>query len=564
MSLCINPVCPKPNHLKNEKNRFCQSCGSQLELVGRYRVMHLLSDTTGFGKVYEAYEQDTAKILKVLQANLSDVKAIELFHQEAVVLGKLNHPGIPRVDAYFQHHTRNNLSLYCLVLEKIHGINLEQWLEKQPQPTSQAQAIIWLKQIVEVLDLVHSQRYLHLNIKPSNIIIRPDGQLVLIDFGTARELSKNYQNHSNNPTISSGYSAPEQMQGKVTLQSDFFALGRTFVFLLTGKHPLDMYDAPDNLVHWRSYANQVSPLLLNLIDWLMTPELTKRPANTKEILQRIKEVEQPKTIIESQNIHLPKKSQALELTQLKLDTPPSLSAKQQKKIPLISIFLALLFSLGLLSVVALIIGYPQFATLLPIATQSPERKGKIDYFSYEEGRDSKGRGAEFNIAILSVEYKWLTDSNFQVTNNYQTISLDVLKLLLEQEGIQKIMEDPNEIISVGIASCDIKLATAQIRAFERSQQIQLLVQKLFKNTPSVKGYRLLNLGQFQRRDCKPNQDITRYQSSVIIMGVKNKSKGVTIDEALRDRLEKQPFADFKLEDYSLSSSEKFKTISNNL
>ncbi|UKO99496.1 serine/threonine-protein kinase [Nostoc sp. UHCC 0870] len=564
MSLCINPVCPKPNHLNNQKNRFCQSCGSPLELVGRYRVMHLLSDTTGFGQVYEAYEQDTAKILKVLEANLADVKAVELFHQEAVVLGKLNHPGLPRIDAYFQHHTRNNLSLYCLVLEKINGINLEQWLEKHHQLTSESQAINWLKQILEILDLVHNQSYLHLNIKPSNILIRPDGQLVLIDFGTARELAKNYQNRSATPTMSSGYSAPEQMQGKVTLQSDFFALGRTFVFLMTGKHPLDMYDAHHNLLHWRSHANQFSPLLLNLIDWLMTPAINYRPANAKEILQRIKEIETPKNAIKNNNIIITKNIQTLELTQPKIAPPPSLSAKKIKKMPLISLLVALLFSFGLLSAIAIMIGYPQFATLLPIATQAPARKGKIDYFAYEEGRDSQGGVAQFNIAILSVEYKWLPDSNFQVTNNNQIISLDVLKLMLEQEGIQKIMEDPNEIISVGIASCDTKLATAQLRAFERSQQIQLLAKKLFKNTASVKGYRLLNLGQFQRIDCKPNQDYTRYQSSVIVIGVKNKSKNVVIDEALRDRLKNKPFADFKLEDYSLGSVEKFKTISNNL
>jgi serine/threonine protein kinase len=561
MSLCINPVCPKPNHPNNEKNRFCQSCGSQLELVGRYRVTRLLSDTTGFSKVYEAYEQNTPKILKVLPANIFDVKAIELFHQEAVILGKLNHPGLPRIDAYFQHYTRNNLPLYCVVLEKIDGINLEHKLDKHPQPTTQVQAINWLKQIAEILQIVHNQQYLHLNIKPSNIIIRPDGQLVLIDFGTARELAKNYQNRSTTPTMSSGYSAPEQMQGKVTLQSDFFALGRTFAFLLTKKHPLDMYDARHNLLHWRSYAHQVSHSLLNLIDWLMTPELTHRPANAQAILQRIQEIELPNNLVNHENIIAQNQPQIIEFTQPKLDSPPSLSIKPLKTIPLISSFVALLVSFGLVSLISVAISYPQFTTLLPIATQSPQRKGNIDYFTYQEGRDSQGRVAEFNIAILSVDYKWLPNSNFQVTNNNQVISLDVLKLILEQHGIQKIMEEPNEIISVGKDSCNSKLADAQRRAFERSQKLQTLVINLFKNTRSVKGYRLLNLGQFQRVNCQKNNFLTRYQNSIMIIGVKNKSKGVIIDEALRDRLENKPFADFKLQDYSLGSLQKFRTIS---
>ncbi|WP_066377504.1 serine/threonine protein kinase [Anabaena sp. CA = ATCC 33047] len=556
MTLCINPVCPKPNHPHNEKNRFCQSCGSQLELIGRYRVMRLLSDTNGFSKVYQVREKDTVKVLKVLQANLgSNTKAVELFRQEAVILGKLNHVGIPKVDEYFQHQTRNSLILHCIVQEKIDGLNLEQWLEKQQKPLTPTQAINWLKQLLEILDVVHNQEYFHLNIKPSNIILRPDKQLVLIDFGTAKEIARNYQNRSTTPTMSSGYSAPEQMHEKVTPQSDFFALGRTFTFLLTGKHPLDMYDARHNLLQWRSSVHHIPPALLDLIDWLMTPELNQRPAKAQEIWQRL-------TIIENPNIHLAKKSQTVEFAQPKIPSPPSPSAKPTAKIPLMALFAALLVSLGLLSVLSLMSSVPTLTSLLPSPNQSPQRKDKIDYFPYQEGRDSQGRVAEFNIAVLSVEYKWLAESNFQITNNNQIISLDVLKLILEQSGIQQIMQEPNEIISVGIATCDSKLAIAQQRALERSQNIQNLSEKLFKNTPSVQSYRLLNLGQFQRRDCKPNQDVTRYQSSVIIIGVRNQSAGVILDEALRDRLANKPFADFKLEDYSLGSVDQFRTIVN--
>jgi hypothetical protein len=56
MSLCINPICPLPNHPDNDENRLCQSCGSQLELLGRYRVLRLLSEKAAFSKVYEDYQ----------------------------------------------------------------------------------------------------------------------------------------------------------------------------------------------------------------------------------------------------------------------------------------------------------------------------------------------------------------------------------------------------------------------------------------------------------------------------------------------------------------------------
>ncbi|OUL31148.1 serine/threonine protein kinase [Nostoc sp. T09] len=569
MSLCINPVCPQPNQSDQEEQRFCLNCGSELELLDRYRVMRLLSDKTGFSNVYEAYAQDIPKILKVLQEDLSgEAKVVELFQQEVAVLQQLNHPGIPKVDGYFQYQTRNGLLLHCLAMEKIDGLNLDQWLKQQNNlPISQAQAIAWLKQLVEILVVLHGKQYLHRDIKPCNIMLRTaanplsqedGGDLVLIDFGTAKEVAKTLTGM--NAIMSSGYSAPEQMHGQAVPQSDFFALGRTLVFLLTGYHPLDMYDIQHNVLHWRNRATHISILLLNLIDWLMAPEIKNRPTNAQEILQRLAEIEQKLTATTTVNLQGNHQTEQLASPASKTLTSPE---KQPAKMPLLALVGALLASLGLLGVIALFLGTLKF-TSVPNYGQVPERKGKVDYFPYAEGKDRKGRIAEFNIAVLSVEYKWLLGSNFQIKYNDTIISLEVLKLNLEQEGIQNIMENPNEIISVGTASCEGDLAVEQRRALERSKQIQLLAKKLFNNTSSVKGYRLLNLGQFQRSDCQPNQDLTAYQRSIIIIGVKKKSDGVIVDEALRNRLEKKPFADFKLEDYSLGSAKKFKTIPSDL
>ncbi|MEH2246495.1 serine/threonine-protein kinase [Nostoc sp.] len=575
MSLCINPVCPKPNHPNNHQNRFCQSCGSHLELLGRYRVTCLLSDKTGFSKVYEAYEQDTPKILKILKEKLSgDAKAVELFQQEITVLGQLKHPGIPNEDSYFQYQTRNGLVLHCIAMEKIDGNNLEQWLKQQQQnySISQEQAVAWLKQLVEILDLVHGKQYLHRDIKPSNIMIRSPlgkgwGDLVLIDFGTATEIDRTYPDKLSNgegmtALMSSGYSAPEQMNAQAVPQSDFFALGRTFVFLLTGYHPLDMYDIQHNLLHWQNHAIHISPLLLNLIDWLTAPDIEKRPANAQDILQRLEEIETQLIETPPQNINLVGDYNIEQLPPPIIKTSFS-PQEQTEEVSLLKFFAALLVILGLLSIVALATRTSKFSFRSNYG-QSPEKKGKIDYFPYQEGRDSQGKVAKFNIAVLSLEYKWLLGSNFQIKYNDEIISLDLLKLNLEQEGIENIMEAPTEIISVGTASCKGDTAVQERVALERSKQIQFLVQKLFINTPSVKGYRILNLGQFQRSDCQANQDLTKYQRSIIIIGVKKQSPGLILDEALRDRLEKKPFADFKLEDYSLGSAEKFKTIPSNL
>ncbi|WP_392535744.1 protein kinase [Nostoc sp. C117] len=559
MSLCINPVCPKPNHPNNHQNRFCQSCGSHLELLGRYRVKSLLSDKTGFSKVYEAYEQDTPKILKILKEDLSsDSKAVELFQQELTVLGQLNHPGIPKEDCYFQYQTRNGLVLHCIAMEKIDGFSLDQWFQKGNQPISQEKAIAWLKQLLGILDLVHRKQYLHRDIKPSNIMIQPNEQLVIIDFGTANEISNSTRMTS---LMSSGYSAPEQMNGQAVTQSDFFALGRTFVFLLTGYHPLDMYDLQQNLLHWQNHTIHISPLLLNLIDWLIEVDVEKRPATAKEILQYLEEIENKLIPTNPLNVDFVNNLPDEELPQ-SITQNSSHPHNETEKLPLLALFAVLLVTLGLVSIVALLTQTSKISSI-PNYGQIPERKGNIDYFPYKEGRDSQGRIAKFNIAVLSLKYKWLVGSNFQIKSNDEIISLHLLKLNLEQEDIQKIMEDPSEIISVGTASCKSNIEFQQRLALERSLKIQVLIKKLFINRANIKGYRLLNLGQFQRSDCQANQDLTTYQKSIIIIGVKKESPGVILDEALRNRLEKKPFADFRLEDYSLGSVDKFKTIPTN-
>jgi hypothetical protein len=90
MSLCINPRCPKPSDPLNSNSKtHCRNCGSELFLQKRYQVIRLLSDTSGFGNVYEIEEQGIPKILKILKEHLSvEAKAVELFQQEAVVLSR--------------------------------------------------------------------------------------------------------------------------------------------------------------------------------------------------------------------------------------------------------------------------------------------------------------------------------------------------------------------------------------------------------------------------------------------------------------------------------------------
>ncbi|MCC3430749.1 MAG: protein kinase [Microcoleus sp. PH2017_04_SCI_O_A] len=294
---CINPNCRHPENPVTLN--FCQNCGSKLLVDDRYRVIRGLGEG-GFGRTYEVRDRDaTRKVLKVLMNN--DTLGVELFQREASVLQRLKHPGLPKVesDGYFTFRPQNSAnSLHCLVMEKIEGYNLQQWLEKQNHtPIDSEQAIDWLKQLTEILNLVHSQNYFHRDIKPQNIMCRSNGQLVLIDFGAVREMTETIQRTSGEVTrISSmGYTPEEQKKGRSEPRSDFFALGRTFVYLLTAQEPRNLQeDLRSGKLIWRNIATKTSQPLADLIDDLMGYFPKDRPKDTQVLLQRLaKMVDRP-------------------------------------------------------------------------------------------------------------------------------------------------------------------------------------------------------------------------------------------------------------------------------
>ena len=284
---------------------FCQACGSELMLQGRYRVISELGNG-GFGVIFEINDirTNTAKVLKRLINN--DPKAIKLFQQEADVLSQLDDPGIPQVEgnAYFVYFpNRSQNPIHCFLMEKIQGEDLEKYMQKRDlRPIDQTLAITWLKDLLIILKQVHNKEFFHRDIKPSNIMLRADnGQLVLIDFGTVRQVTTTVVNQQGGVTgiISAGYTPSEQINNNAVPQSDFFALGRTFVYLLTGKEPLDpaMYDSYNETLDWRSHAPQISSMLADLLDDMMQRLYKDRPQKTQKILQRIAAIEkslQPK------------------------------------------------------------------------------------------------------------------------------------------------------------------------------------------------------------------------------------------------------------------------------
>ncbi|MEM9510963.1 MAG: serine/threonine-protein kinase, partial [Cyanobacteria bacterium P01_E01_bin.35] len=272
---------------------FCQGCGSELLLDGRYRVLQELGQG-GFGTTFEIIDVNARPwVLKVLMDN--HPKYVELFAQEAQVLSLLKHHGIPKIDldGYFLYFPEGKEEpLHCLVMEKIEGLNLSQYIKQRgDRPIKPKRVLRWLAELALILEQVHGQHFFHRDIKPSNIMLRANGCLALIDFGTARELTDSYllKKAAGEITgvVTQGYTPMEQMRGKAVLQSDFYALGGTLIYLLTAQNPSSFYDFTADRVIWRHAVPQIAPEFADLIDSMMEFSPAKRPSNSREIFNRV-------------------------------------------------------------------------------------------------------------------------------------------------------------------------------------------------------------------------------------------------------------------------------------
>ncbi|MFM7407393.1 MAG: serine/threonine protein kinase [Cuspidothrix sp.] len=301
---CINPKCQQPRRPINET--FCQSCGSDLFLKKRYRVLNLLNleqrrdrECTLYNAIDTEHPQKP-KVIKVLYTE--NQAAIYRFQSCARVLIDHWFKGIPHVDkeGYFHiEFPQDPTPAYCLVMEKIEGINLEKWMENRSfKPIDEEKALDWLEQLANILCKLHDKNFYHRDIKPSNIMLRDRiNELVLIDLDTGRAIiDASLVGKDITRVGTPGYQAPEQENGAAVPQSDFYALGRTFIYLLTGKRPTDrdlMSKQPGKL-NWKAHAQQLQIFgsFASFIDKLMAWDQNDRPRDAQEIVRRLKEIKQ--------------------------------------------------------------------------------------------------------------------------------------------------------------------------------------------------------------------------------------------------------------------------------
>ncbi len=160
-------------------------------------------------------------------------KALLNFKKEASILSKLDHPNIVKVKDFFVEDNRQ-----YLMMDYESGQDLRQLVAQNGLMNENEASQIMLK-VAGAIDYLHSQSppIIHRDISPDNIILKNNGEILIIDFGAANE----FMGTATGTLIGKqAYMAPEQLQGRATLASDVYGFGATFYFLITGRDPIPL------------------------------------------------------------------------------------------------------------------------------------------------------------------------------------------------------------------------------------------------------------------------------------------------------------------------------------
>ena len=271
-------------------------------LAGRYKIVEHLGSGS-FGTTYLATDTrrpgEPSCVVKQLRPIRNTPKSLKAAHRrfirEAQILEKLGkHDQIPQLLAYFQGEQE-----FYLVEEFIPGYALSKEFVPE-EPLSEDRTIRLLQEILEILVFVHGQRVIHRDVKPANLIRRqPDGKLVLIDFGSVKELSGSSIGPERTRTIATGtpaYMPMEQFQGHPQYNSDIYALGIMGLQALTGSKVGDLRylkgasGSQSSELLWEQ-GIQVGEDLAKLLDKMVCDDYRMRYQAAAEVLEDLQKIQ---------------------------------------------------------------------------------------------------------------------------------------------------------------------------------------------------------------------------------------------------------------------------------
>ena len=204
---------------------------------GKYKILNVVGKG-GMSVVYLAMNERANKQWAIKEVRKDGMQGFEVVKQNLVaetdLLKKLNHPHLPSIiDVIDCDDT------FLIVMDYIEGNPLSKALETSGAQ-NQDDVIEWAKQLCDVLGYLHSRKppIIYRDMKPSNVMLKPDGNVMLIDFGTAREFK--YSSVADTTCLGTqGYAAPEQFggHGQTDARTDIYCLGATMYHLVTGHNP---------------------------------------------------------------------------------------------------------------------------------------------------------------------------------------------------------------------------------------------------------------------------------------------------------------------------------------
>ncbi len=267
-------------------------------LAGRYRVIQVLG-AGGFGETYITADLhlpgEPQCVLKHLKPATNDPQVLDIarkfFQKEAETLQQLgDFDRIPRLLAYFEEQKE-----FYLVQELVRGHTLSlELISGQKWPEAAVRRM--LREVLSILEFVHSQGVIHRDIKPENIMRRDeDGKLVLIDFGAIKQVRNQPTNMGTTPQTVAigtlGYMSPEQARGNPRPSSDLYALGVIGIQAISGRHPSELVeDEATGELQWQHFV-QADPLLIDHLSEMTRYHFRDRFTTASAALAALNQIE---------------------------------------------------------------------------------------------------------------------------------------------------------------------------------------------------------------------------------------------------------------------------------
>ena len=246
---------------------------------GKYEILKEIG-RGGMSIVYLAMDkrlnkQWAVKEIRKKGTGKNDEIVVNSLLAEANMMKRLDHPALPRIVDIID----NGVTIY-VVMDYIEGDSLDKELAEHGAVPEEL-VISWAKQICDALAYLHSQKppIIYRDMKPANVMLKPEGNIKIIDFGIAREYKE--QNLSDTTVLGTkGYAPPEQYSGQTDPRSDIFALGMTMHHLLTGVDPRN----GEPYASVRQWNPELSEGIEMIIDKCVEPAAENRYQNCADLL----------------------------------------------------------------------------------------------------------------------------------------------------------------------------------------------------------------------------------------------------------------------------------------